>query len=583
VSANNSDPAPEPDTAKLPPNAAQERNNLPIDPHQPLREYSSMSTWANPAQVPPSYTSPEAYQPPAQQPFPGQAAYPPVYQPGQGQGGQPYPPVYQPGQPGQPYPPFYQPVQGQTGQPYPPFYQPGRPYPPFYQPGQPSYPSYGAGPGYSQPGYAYPPAYGYYQWQPVVSGPKRDTYLLVVSITAFICSCLVILSGLVCLAIALLTTVQQSASLPASQLFSGVVLYLALGFAGTIGGGFCLYHSMRSLFFRKPSRNVWLPGFWLFVLGYLVVLGIGGLLHINGQDVTVPLFTGLLIYLAAIFPALAILALGIRRLSSSQRENAPTTWRRFTLALVSGATISIFLALVLELLFTLLVAFSQSGTVMQFLNNPDAGNPPPAIYGALFLILSVIAPLVEETVKPLAVLLLIGRVRSKAEAFTLGLACGIGFNLVETTGYISSGYNDWLNVALIRSGAGLLHGFGAAMVALGWYCLTHKEEGTRLRRILLACGCGLYAVFQHGLWNGSWALALLPGPVGGFFQNWTGTIGPVTLAGPDLVNIAEAFGILIFFFYMAGRLRSQPPVPPAALLGNAPPVPQISGAYLAPR
>ena len=94
----------------------------------------------------------------------------------------------------------------------------------------------------------------------------------------------------------------------------------------------------------------------------------------------------------------------------------------------------------------------------------------------------MIAPVVEEAVKPLAVVALIGRIRGAAEAFVLGLACGVGFDMVETSGYIGTGYHDWLNVALVRSGSSLLHGFGAAMVALGWYYLTHAKR----HRLLLA-------------------------------------------------------------------------------------------------
>src|SRR5262249_55067782 len=157
---------------------------------------------------------------------------------------------------------------------------------------------------------------------------------------------------------------------------------------------------------------------------------------------------------------------------------------------------------------------------------------------------------------------LIGRVRSKAEAFALGLVCGIGFNLVETIGYISAEYNDWLHVALVRSGSGLLHGLGTAMMALGWYFLTHKEEGSGRRRILLAVSCGAYAIFQHALWNGSWGLILIPGPIGNFVRNWTWSAGFLTIDAPTLFNIVELIGILIFFLYISGRLRARSDLPP---------------------
>ena len=52
-----------------------------------------------------------------------------------------------------------------------------------------------------------------------------------------------------------------------------------------------------------------------------------------------------------------------------------------------------------------------------------------------------------------------------------GLAGGIGFDMFETVGYIGQGQADWIYVAIERVGAGLLHGVGAGMSALGWYYL----------------------------------------------------------------------------------------------------------------
>lgn len=413
--------------------------------------------------------------------------------------------------------------------------------------------------------------YGY-AWPVLPPRPKRDTYTLVVGIVAFIGSCLAVIGGLGCAALTLLAMFERSVGLlpfSSDQYFASVMEYLTLGVAGLVGGGFCFYHSLCSLFLRKPSGTIWLPRFWMFVLGYLATLGVGFWLHTRGMDVAAPVGLGLLIILAGIFPALAIMALGIRRVRFPRSGAWPTTWRRLVLALVSGATLSIALASLLELIFGLLLAGAQSGDFLQFLKNPAASDSP--LFGVLVILAAVVAPLIEELVKPLAVLALVGRVQSKAEAFTLGLACGIGFNLVETTGYISQGYNDWLNVALGRSGAGLLHGFGAAMVALGWYILTHPQEGSRRRRSWLAFSCGGYAIAQHALWNGSVALVLLPGPLGAFFQTWSWNLGPLYVDGYELVNIAEVGAILVFFLYIAGRLRTRPtpPAPPARETASA--------------
>jgi len=557
--------------------------HLPIDPQQQFREYTAPNRGATPTRpLPPTYTNPALYQRgnASQAGMPsnsGEAVtgIPSAYHPSQAgpiMSVPGYPPQVPGAWPG--YPP-YAGYPGQMGMPgQVPFYPgqavgvPGQvPFYPGYQPYAP---------------YAGYPGYGGYVWPMVPAQPKRDTYLLAVAIAAFVCSCLAILGGLGSLALMGFVgfAASLSSTLSGSTYFSSMFLLLTLAIAGIVGGGFCMYHSMRSLFFRKSSKTIWLPRFWVFLLCYIATIGVGFGLYTQGLDVSSPVLTGVLIYLGGIFPALTIMALGIRRLSfprknqspgsgqrwtpaqlfrrqsASQTGQWPTSWRRLILALVSGATLSILLASILELVLELVLLGTQSGTLTQYISDPNSGNPPPSLFGLLLIMLSVIAPLVEEMVKPLAVVVLIGRVRSKAEAFTLGLACGIGFNLVETAGYISSGYNDWLNVALVRSGAGLLHGFGAAMVALGWYYLTHKEEGAWQRRTLLALGCAGYAVLQHALWNGSVGLMLIPGPIGNFFQNWSWGSGPFTLDGIELVNIVEVIAILIFFVYMAGRLRT---------------------------
>lgn len=537
--------------------------HISIDPQQQFREYALPNQGAAPATpFPPAYAAPGFYQPGQTGPIagtpggmpPGYSGVVPVA---------PYgPQMAYPGQvPG--VQPGYQPYAGYPGVPgQAPFYPGNQVY------AQPSsgYPAY--------PGY---PMYSY-GWQMLPQQPKRDTYLLVAGIIAFSCSILVVLGGLGCLLIAGLAGFSPALTtrLSDSMYFASIILFLSFALAGIVGGGFCLYHSIRSLFLRKASRTIWLPRFWIFLLCYLATIGVGFWVQAQRLDAHPSALIGVLVYLGGVFPALTIMALGVRRLSFPRADRPagkkfyqtwfrkgerrvaqwPTSWRRWTLALVSGATLSIALALILEYIFQLiLLNGAQNEQITQFLNGPS-DNLPPSLYALALILLAVVAPLVEELVKPLAVVVLIGRVRSKAEAFVLGLACGIGFNLVETTGYISSNYNDWLTVTLVRSGAGLLHGFGAAMVALGWYYLTHKEEGRWPRRLLLTLGCAGYAVLQHAFWNGSLGLAFLPGPIGEFFRTWSWGSGSLVLDGSELVNIVTVIAILAFFIFMSGRLRT---------------------------
>jgi RsiW-degrading membrane proteinase PrsW (M82 family) len=394
-----------------------------------------------------------------------------------------------------------------------------------------------------------------YPWQP--PAPKRDTYLLAMGISSLIGSILVLLAGLGALGLLALIAVVPNQTMSASEHFASVVLFIGFICAGLVGGSFGLYHSIRSVFLRKPSADFAMPQFWIFFLLYLAVIGIAYWLQVQGLAITYPTVTVILIACAAIFPALTILALGDRRLHFPKNLAWPTSWRRFTLAIVSGATLSVVLAAVLEFIVSLLFVHGQAINPLLCVDQPNAPNcQNPGVYNIILVVVAVIAPLIEETVKPLAVIIFIGRVRSAAEAFVLGLAAGIGFNLIETTGYISSGYQDWLSVALVRTGSGLLHGFGAAMVTLGWYYLINPGK----HRGLKVVGCWTYAVLQHAIWNGSWGLTLLPGSIGSYFNNTNVTIGSVSLPVYSFVNIGEALFMLAFFIYMTGALRTKQPL-----------------------
>lgn len=424
----------------------------------------------------------------------------------------------------------------------------------------------------------YPPYYYYYPLQP--PKPSRDGYLFGMAIASFICSIFVLLGGLFSFLILWLTTLIPENTLSAAPLFSGQVLYTALGCAGIVGGAFSLYHSIRSLFLRKPSAAFKLPWFWIFLALYIMLLIIAAIMRSTGQAVANIPLTVFLIALAGILPALTILALGVRRLHFPRSAPWPTSWRRFTLAIVSGATLAIVLASIFELILSVIVAYGL-GISNIALDNPNQQIPQnPLVIVAVFILVSVIAPLVEEAVKPLAVVIFIGRIRSAAEAFVLGLSCGIGFDLIETSGYISLGYKDWVDVALQRSAAGLLHGLGAAMVALGWYYLTHPKESKN--RFLLAFGCWGYAVLQHALWNGSFGLQLLPAPIGPYLNNGTIPLGSLSLPSFIVVYIVESALMLAFFLYITRKLRPKTPPstaatePPRPLTAHPPLVEPIS-------
>ncbi|MEO8973974.1 MAG: PrsW family glutamic-type intramembrane protease [Ktedonobacteraceae bacterium] len=467
--------------------------------------------------------------------------------------GVPQTPPY-PTQQGQYPAPTYPPYAGQPGYPYPgyPAYS-GYPAHPYTYAPYPPYPGY--------PGYSGYPAY-------VLQKPKRDGYLFGMNIVTLVGACIVLLGGLGLLAVTLIIALNpQNSNLGANNYFSTILQLIGFTCAGLIGGGFCIYVSIRALL-RRPSGNLRLPMFWIFLILYGVVIAISVGLQNSGNAVTYIPLAIFLIALAAIFPALTLLALGVRRL---RFPAWPTTWRRFVVALTSGATSGIGLALVLELLAAyLLVKGMQASNALNCVNDPSApGCGTTASFTITFIFVAILGPVIEETVKPLAVVAFIGRVRSASEAFVLGMACGIGFALIETVGYIGLGYTDWLTVALERTGASLLHGFGAGMVALGWYYLFHAKN----YRFLKFIGCFAYAIFQHFVWNATALLALLPGPAGSTINSWNLNLGFTLLPFPEVLNILEVVLILVFFIYLTGiiRGRATPPEPRQPQpVGNAP-------------
>lgn len=266
-----------------------------------------------------------------------------------------------------------------------------------------------------------------------------------------------------------------------------------------------------------------------------------------------------LVLLSGFLPALTILALGVQRLG------AATTRRHLWLSLFFGATMAPLFAIIFEGIASLLIylglkiARPDLTPGISGITNTAPQNASDAFF--ILLVIAVVAPLVEEGLKPLGVVLIMRRLRSPAEAFLLGLAAGVGFDMLETIGYIGSGEADWVSIAIQRVGAGLLHGLGAAMAALGWYYLINGK-GIQLRW-LKGFGGLAYAVLQHGIFNASNLLGMVPGPIGDLMSK-TLYLGRLPLDSGTILFFGYYVVILGILVYMTGRLRRELKAPPGA-------------------
>ncbi len=133
----------------------------------------------------------------------------------------------------------------------------------------------------------------------------------------------------------------------------------------------------------------------------------------------------------------------------------------------------------------------------------DVFTSPWAI--VLLIELAVVAPLAEESLKPLGALL--RRPGSAREAFMFGAAAGAGFAAVENLLYASGAIysNDaWVRISVMRSMGAGVHLLGCGLVSLAVYRARHEDAGWGL----VARFFGV-AVAIHAAWNGAIAVAII--------------------------------------------------------------------------
>ena len=316
-----------------------------------------------------------------------------------------------------------------------------------------------------------------------------------------------------------------------------------------------------------PSAPVALKGVvspWWFVAGVPVLIAFGEAQLLGGS--APGLLFALTIIAGSALAETAVLAFLI------QQTGAASTWRRVTLCAAAGATLSVAAVLTIGGVVPLTVvalaaalrdlgaqllrdlAFTEGTQDIARLFFSDRG---------LFAVatVAIAAPIVEEALKPLGVVILGRRVGSPREAFLLGAACGAGFAVLENIMYESVVHPVWGGIVVIRSIGAALHPLGAGLVALGWYGVFHGHPRAWAR----LGGLYLVAVTQHWLWNmASVATYLATGSQvlsGGFTLDVLGISIAVVLA---VFFAAQGVAMLAAMRYVGRRVAGVPasePVP----------------------
>ncbi len=317
---------------------------------------------------------------------------------------------------------------------------------------------------------------------------------------------------------------------------------MAALFLGLFGGSLAVYHGLRTLAGR-PSQQMRLPHVVFFGLFFAVVLGLGNVLL--NFDIMVNFLFPFLFLAGASLPTFAVLAWAGRRLGW------PVTWRQTALMLVSGSSLSILVAIIIEGAFPYFIYLLMNplavlaGTMGDVFSSGGPGFLERFFASPLIIVFLVVtalqAPIPEEFAKGLGPLFMGSRIRNERQAFLVGMASGAGFAILENMVYEGlyaqwSGWS-WGGVTLLRGVGSVLHPLCSALVALAIFRERNRGPGwfgRLFRAYLLAVGL-------HTLWNGGFeALVALTG-----IDYYSGASDTLNLYGENVTVMLVVFLVVL--------------------------------------
>jgi hypothetical protein len=120
----------------------------------------------------------------------------------------------------------------------------------------------------------------------------------------------------------------------------------------------------------------------------------------------------------------------------------------------------------------------------------------PLILFIIFVLFSILVPMLEEIMKPFALWFLKKKTILAGDGFFYGAITGMVFALIESImGLTNFAMDSWVSISVVRLGTGILHIFTAAM--LGW-ALTASWRESKFGKVGLTY---LLCIAVHGLWN----------------------------------------------------------------------------------
>jgi len=214
--------------------------------------------------------------------------------------------------------------------------------------------------------------------------------------------------------------------------------------------------------------------------------------------------------------------------NTEQRRREPT--RRVFFGFLRGATISVFLAVVIEVL--LIYIFFE---VDHPLRASDLFGSDPVIQ--TLILACIIAPVTEEFTKALGIIPSLRRASEIEDGIIYGAAVGLGFaateNLFyESSAYLEGGFAIWAGTTLLRTiSSALLHASASSVTGHG--LMAKRMFGTSWLPYYLI------AVVLHGAFN-------LAASAGILFEDDLGDLG-------YLIGLFAAIGLAVGAFVLSRR------------------------------
>lgn len=302
----------------------------------------------------------------------------------------------------------------------------------------------------------------------------------------------------------------------------------------------------------RPGRRGAGPMAWALVFAGALALG-GLAIGLGGSALVL---MPVLHLAAALAPAMAIVGYAAWSLGGhpGRRSLAALAWGGLG-ATAIAFLLELFFGLVLALVLWAALASSAEGSALleriwaQLSAAPigPGGLDPgllaelqrellrPSVLLAVFAMLGLIGPTVEELAKAAGVALL--RPATRGEAFLLGVACGAGFGLAEAIliGATSVVVLGWLVMMLVRAASTIMHAAVGGWVGLGVGALQRELSWSR------GLGFLALAILVHGLWN----LLVLSAVLGALAAASGFALGgPVAAVSPVLLVLL--FGAVLF-------------------------------------